>query len=49
MVFDGFRRSFDELLSRATKPEERRLVASRMRDTLVQAKVGLGEMRDALE
>jgi hypothetical protein len=49
MVFDGFRRSFDELLSRATKPEERRLVASRMRDTLVQAKVGLSEMRDAPE
>lgn len=49
MVFDGFRRSFDELLSRATRPEERRAVASRMRDTLVQAKVGLGEMRDGLE
>src|SRR5665213_3377330 len=49
MVFDGFRQSFDELLSRATRPEERRVVASRMRDTLVQAKVGLGEMRDALE
>jgi hypothetical protein len=49
MVFDSFRQSFDELLSRATRPEERRVVASRMRDTLVQAKVGLSEMRDALE
>ncbi len=49
MVFEGFRQSFDELLSRATRPEERRIVASRMRDTLVQAKVGLGEMRDALD
>jgi hypothetical protein len=49
MVFDGFRRSFDELLSRATKPEERRIVASRMRDTLVQAKMGLGDLRDGLE
>jgi hypothetical protein len=48
MAFDGFRRSFDDLLSRATKPEERRTVAARMRETLVQAKVGLGEMRDAL-
>jgi rubrerythrin len=48
MAFDGFRRSFDDLLSRATKPEERRNVAARMRETLVQAKVGLGEMRDAL-
>jgi hypothetical protein len=49
MVFDGFRRSFDELLTRATRPEERRIVASRMRDTLVQAKVGLGELRDGLQ
>jgi len=49
MVFDGFRRSFDELLARATRPEERHVVASRMKDTLVQAKVGLGELRDALE
>lgn len=49
MVFDGFRRSFDELLSRATRPEERRVVAARMKDTLVQARVGLGELREALE
>ena len=42
MVFDGFRQSFDELLRRATRPEERRVVASRMKDTLVQARVGLG-------
>ena len=49
MVFDGFRRSFDELLSRATRPEERRIVASRMRDTLVQAKMGLSELRAGLE
>lgn len=48
MVFEGFRRSFDELLSRATRPEERRLVASRMKDTLVQAKIGLEDMRGAL-
>jgi hypothetical protein len=49
MVFEGFRRSFDDLLTRATRPEERRLVASRMRDTLVQAKAGLGDLRDGLE
>jgi hypothetical protein len=49
MVFDGFRRSFDELLSRATRPEERRLVASRMKDTLVQARMGLDDLRDGLE
>jgi hypothetical protein len=49
MVFDGFRRSFDDLLARATKPEDRRVIAARMKDTLVQARVGLGEMRDGLE
>jgi len=49
MVFDGFRRSFDDLLSRATRPEERRAVVARMKDTLVQAKVGLEDMRDGLE
>lgn len=49
MVFDGFRRSFDDLLARATKPEDRRAMAARMKDTLVQARVGLDEMRDGLE
>lgn len=48
MVFDSLRHSFDELLSRAARPEERRIVAARMKDTLVQATVGLNEMRDAL-
>jgi hypothetical protein len=49
MVFDGFRRSFDDLLARATKPEERRAIAARMKDTLVQARMGLDDMRDGLE
>lgn len=48
MVFDGFRRSFDELLARATRPEERRAVAARMKDTLVQARLGLDDLRDGL-
>lgn len=48
MVFDGFRRSFDELLSRATRPEERHLIASRMKDTLVQARLGLDDLRAGL-
>ena len=48
MVFDGFRRSFDDLLARATRPEERRAVASRMKDTLVQARLGLDDLRDGL-
>ena len=49
MAFGGFRQSFEELLSRATRPEDRRIVASRMKDTLVQAKMGLNDMRDGLE
>jgi chromosome segregation ATPase len=48
MVFDGFRSSFDELLSRATRPEDRRAVAARMKDTLVQARMGLDDLRDGL-
>lgn len=48
MVFEGFRRSFDDLLARATRPEERRIVASRMKDTLVQARMGLDDLRDGL-
>lgn len=48
MVFDGFRRSFDDLLARATRPEERRIVASRMKETLVQARLGLDDLRDGL-
>lgn len=48
MAFEGFRRSFDELLARATRPEERRAIASRMKDTLVQARLGLDDLRDGL-
>jgi hypothetical protein len=48
-MFDSFRRSFDDLLTRATKPEDRRVVAARMKDTLVQARVGLSDMRDGLD
>jgi hypothetical protein len=49
MVFDSFRSSFDDLLARATKPEERRTIAARMKDTLVQARMGLDDMRDGLK
>ena len=48
MVFDGFRRSFEDLLSRATRPEERRVVAARMKETLVQARMGLDDLRTGL-
>ena len=48
-MFESLRKSLDDLLSRATPPEERRQIVSRMRDTLVQAKMGLQDLRDALE
>jgi hypothetical protein len=49
MVFDGFRRSFEDLLNRATRPEERRVIAARMKETLVQARLGLDDLRTGLE
>jgi chromosome segregation ATPase len=49
MVFDNLRNSFDDLIARATKPEERRTVAARMKDTLVQARMGLDDLRSALD
>jgi hypothetical protein len=48
IVFEQLRRSFEDLLNRATKPEDRREIVSRMKDTLVQARVGLDELRDGL-
>jgi hypothetical protein len=48
-VFDSFRQSFDELLARHTRPEDRRVLAARMKDTLVQARMGLDDMRSSLE
>jgi chromosome segregation ATPase len=47
-VFESLRKSLDDLLSRSTPPEERRQIVSRMRDTLVQARVGLQDLRDGL-
>jgi hypothetical protein len=47
-VFEQLRRSLVELLERAVKPEERRLVVMRMKGTLVQARLGLDDLRDAL-
>jgi hypothetical protein len=48
MVFDTFRQALEDWMNRATPPEERRALASRMRDTLVQAKAGLDDLRDGL-
>ena len=47
-MFESLRKSINDLLSRSTPPEDRREVVSRMRDTLVQAKMGLQDLRDGL-
>jgi hypothetical protein len=47
-MFEQIRRSLEELLRGATLPEERHLVVSRMKDTLVQATMGLNDLRDGL-
>lgn len=47
-MFEQLRQSLNDLLERATKPEERRAVVTRMKNTLVQAKIGLDETRDQL-
>jgi hypothetical protein len=48
-VFEQLRRSLDELLARATKPEDRRTIVARMKGTLVQATLGVDDLRDGLE
>jgi hypothetical protein len=48
-VFESLRKSLNDLIDRATPPEERRTVSARMRETLVQAKMGLEDLRVALE
>jgi hypothetical protein len=48
-VFEQLRRSLNELLERTTKPEDRRLVVIRMKGTLVQARLGVDDLREGLE
>ena len=47
-MFEKLRQSLDDLLDRATKPEDRRAVLSQMKDALVHARVGLDELRGAV-
>ena len=48
LMFDKLRQSLDELIAARTRPEERRAVASRMKETLVLAKLGLDDLEKAL-
>jgi HAMP domain-containing protein len=47
-VFEDLRRSLEEMMLRATKPEDRRAIVNRMKSTLVQAKLGVDDLRDSL-
>jgi hypothetical protein len=47
-MFEKLRQSLDDLLARATKPEDRRAVLSHMKDALVHARVGLDGLRDGV-
>ena len=46
-MFEHLRQSLNELLDRAIKPEDRRTIVARMKNTLVQATIGLDELRNA--
>ena len=48
-MFDKLRQSLDELIAARTRPEERRAVASRMKETLVMAKLGLEDLQKAID
>ncbi len=46
-MFEQLRQSLNELLDRATKPEDRRTVIARMKTTLVQATMGIDDLRNS--
>lgn len=48
-MFDRLRQSLDELIAARTRPEERRAVAARMKETLVMAKLGLEDLQKAID
>lgn len=48
-MFEQLRRSLDELLARATKPEDRRAALARMKSSLVQARLAMDDLRRALD
>jgi hypothetical protein len=47
-MFESFRQSLSDLMDRATPPEERRAGLARMKQTLVQAKMGLDDLRQGV-
>ena len=47
-MFERLRQSLRDAMSRASSPEEGRAVLAMMRDALVQARMGVAEVREAL-
>src|SRR5258707_9055041 len=47
-MFESFRKSLEDLMDRATPPEERRAGLARMKDTLVHARMGLDDLREGV-
>ena len=47
-MFDSFRQSLRDLMDRSTPPEERRAGLARMKQTLVQARMGLDDLRGGI-
>jgi hypothetical protein len=47
-VFEALRQSIRDAMSRASSPAENRAVIAMMKDALVEARVGLSQVRDAL-
>ena len=48
-MFEHIGQSLEDLLARATRPEDRRMVLARMKGTLVQAQLGVDDLRSALQ
>jgi ribosome assembly protein YihI (activator of Der GTPase) len=48
-MFEHFRQSLRDLMDRSTPPEERRAGLAQMKQTLVQARMGLDDLRKGVE
>ncbi len=47
-MFESFRQNLQDLMDRATPPEERRAGLAQMKDTLVHAKLAVEDLRDGV-
>jgi hypothetical protein len=49
LMFENFREALNALLSRGTRPEDRRELLAHMRDTLARAKAAIEDLRDGVK